>query len=111
MKGETLQVIRGPSDKHGNAGKGAVHTVEGIFAWGTTGRATSKFAEQSERQESSTISVELYVRRTADVKQRDRLKRSNGQTYEVMGFPTWDADSALTGRDFQWKLLQVRAST
>lgn len=110
MKGETLQVLRGDTDRRGNASKGASHSVEGIFAWGTTGRATSKFSPQEERQESATISVELYVPRTADVKQRDRLRRSNGQTFEVLGSPTWDSDSPK-GTNFKWKLLQVRLKT
>ena len=110
MKGETLQVIRGAADKHGNAAKSDSHTVEGIFAWGA-GRSTTRSSQQDNRQESSTLSVELYVPRTTSLKQRDRLRRSNGETYEVLGTGAWDQNSPMTGRNFGMKVYHVRVTT
>lgn len=106
---ETLQVFRGPADKHGNAAKDAAHTVTGIFAWGSSGKATRP-GQQDDRQESSTVTVELYVPRTSDLKQRDRIRRSNGELYEVLGPGAWDQDSPLTGRNFKMKVYHVRAT-
>ena len=74
---ETLEVYRGDNDKHGNANKIPHHTVEGVFAWGT-GTTSARFQGSNDRRESAQLTVELYVPRSADLKQRDRIKRADG---------------------------------
>lgn len=116
MVGETLQVYRGTgtgdngTDKHGNVTRAADHVVSGIFAWGSSGKGTSRFSTQNERQESATVTAQLYVPRTSDLKQRDRIKRGNGEWYVVTGHSLWDMDQPQTGRNFAWKLYQVEGT-
>lgn len=112
MKTETLQVFRGSgtggaaNDKHGNVNRAPDHEIEGIFSWGS-GRSTTKYTFENDRQESSRITAELYIPRTSDLKQRDRIKRSNGEWYQVIGAGAWDQLQPQTGRDFKWQVFQV----
>lgn len=103
MKTETLTVERGKTDAMSNRSN-IPHTVQGFFAWG------DRFSEDYNHRESASISPKLYVRRGSDVKARDRIVRSNGQAYAVIGHSLWDQDSPLTGRDFKWMLFQVEST-
>lgn len=90
---ETLQVFRGDNDKHGNANKTPHHTIEGLFAWSSSGKGTAKFRTSYERQESSILRAQLHVARDQDLKQRDRIKRTNGESYQVIGHAMWLEDN------------------
>ena len=107
---ETLQVYRGDNDKHGNANKSASHTIQGVFGWGT-GASTARFQTSNERQESATLTTELYVPRGQDLKQRDRIKRADGTWYSVVGHAAWDESNPMTGTDFRFKAYEVRGTT
>lgn len=107
---ETLQVFRGDTDKHGNANKTAHHVIQGVFSWGT-GTTSARFRGSNERQESATLTVELYVPRSVDLKQRDRVKRANGDWYSVVGHAMYDQPSPMTGTDFGFKAYQVTGTT
>ena len=107
---ETLRVYRGQTDKVGNPNKSAHHTIQGVFGWGTGG-STARFQSSNERQESATLTTELYVGRGEDLKQRDRIKRADGTWYSVTGHAMWDQPNPLTGTDFGMKAYQVEGTT
>lgn len=92
---ETLQVLRGPNDKLGNPNKPYSHTIEGFFGWGSSGRGTAKFRGADEGNKAVIVTAQLYVSRDADLKPRDRVKRSNGEIYDIVGHSLWDADFPL----------------
>ncbi|OMC55375.1 hypothetical protein A5747_13360 [Mycobacterium sp. IS-836] len=83
------------------------HTVEGFFGWGYGARGTGRYRFDLDHKESATVTAQLWVKRGSDVKPRDRILRSNGQEYAVVGHSMWDQDSPITGRDFGYTLFQV----
>lgn len=101
---ETLTVLRGDTDKYGNPNKEAHGTAKGIFAWGSGPRAN-----RNVKGNSSTVVTELYVKRGADVKARDRIRRANGEVYAVVGNAMWDQGHAFDGFDFGYMVFQVEA--
>lgn len=109
---ETLQVFRGDNDKHGNANKTPSHTIEGSFAWGSSGKGTARFSRQDERQESSTVTAQLLVPQTGDLKQRDRVQRANGEIYRVIGHAMWSEASPFGADPFldEDKIYQVEGT-
>jgi hypothetical protein len=101
---ETLTVSRGATDKYAERTTTETHTVEGVFAW-------SRFTDNKrDRQESASTTVDLYVPRGSDVEARDRITRSNGETYAVVGHAMWDQDHPVTGRDFGWMVFQLQST-
>lgn len=103
MNEETLKVFRGGTDRFGNPNKDARGTVKGVFAWGPVRR------DRRLKGESSSAAAELYVRRGADLKARDRVERANGEQYMVIGNPLWDQGHAFDGFDFGYMVFQVEA--
>ena len=104
MSGEPLTVLRGGTDKYGNSHKAVSGTVEGVFAWGKYARAG-----QDGRGESSQLKAELYVKRGTDLRARDRVVRSNGDAFAVVGGPAWDAIHPFDGFDFGWMIFQLES--
>ncbi|OYN81774.1 hypothetical protein CG716_05375 [Mycolicibacterium sphagni] len=105
MELETLNVYRGPTDRYGNPNKDIHGTVDGAFAWGGL-RFGGTIA--GGKAESSSASPQLYVRRGADLKYRDRVERANGETY-VVGRCAWDQDFPLDGYDFGYVVFELEA--
>lgn len=105
--GETLTVFRGGADKYGNPHKSEHGTVTGIFAWGP-GKSTNKYtSSQGFRGESNSLTAQLYVPRGSDLKDKDRIRRANGQEYAVVGAAAWDQGHPFDGFDFGWMVFQV----
>ncbi|AYD82192.1 head-to-tail stopper [Mycobacterium phage Wamburgrxpress] len=106
MNEETITVIRGETDKYGNRTNSDERTVKGIFSWGSGfGR------DRQSRGETASLATELYVKRSVDIRARDRLKRANGELYAVVGHSKWDQGHAFDGFDFGYKVYQVEAVT
>jgi hypothetical protein len=111
LKGETLEVTRGDTDKYGNPNKTPHGSIKGVFAWGP-GTGTNKFsagALANGRSESRSLTAELYVKRGTDLKARDRIKRANGEVYAVVGHAAWDQAHPFDGFDFGYAVFQVEA--
>lgn len=106
MDTEQLTVFRGGTDKYGNPNKRSNGTVDGVFAWTSKPRG-AQFIEG--RGEMAEIAAELYVERDADLKPRDRIARSNGEQYRVVGHSMWNQDHPMDGFDFGWKIFLVEA--
>lgn len=109
MRTETLTVQRGKTNAMSNRSNTS-HTVQGFFAWGSSGSSTGKFNIDYDHRESAGVTAQLYVRRGSDVQSRDRILRSNGQEYAVIGHSMWDQDSPLTGSNFGFMLFQVESA-
>lgn len=108
MMGERVEVYRGDTDKYGNPNKAAHGSVEGVFAWGTRGGATTRARrDESMKGESVALQVEFYVERGVDLRARDRIKRGNGQVFSVVAGPLWDQVHPFDGFDFGWAVYQV----
>jgi hypothetical protein len=108
---ETLTVYRGGTDKYGETYKEAHGTVSGVFAWGPGVTTTRARRDQDLKGESSAVQVELYVNSGADLKVRDRIRRPNGQAFNILAGPMWDCPQPQTGHNFGWKVFQVEAIT
>ncbi|AXH67816.1 head-tail adaptor [Mycobacterium phage Bromden] len=109
MNDETLTVYRGATDNRGNPNKQVHGTVKGVFAWGP-GTSTNKFGrDRNFKGESSSLTAELYVKRGADLKARDRIERANGEQYSVVGHASWDQGHPFDGFDFGYMVFQVEA--
>jgi hypothetical protein len=108
VKTEKLTVRRGKTDAMANR-VNTTHTVDGFFAWGSGARSSVHFDADYDRRESAAVSTELYVRRGADVRARDRIERFNGEVYSVVGHVLWDQDSPLTGHNFGWAIFNVES--
>lgn len=107
---ETVSVYRGGVDRKGNVDKSAHGTVDVAFAWGTSGRSTGRFASSSdERQESADITSQVYVLKGTDLRARDRIERSNGERYAVIGHPLWWQPNELEVFGGVWVVFQVEA--
>lgn len=100
---EQITVRRGATDAMSERAN-TTHTVQGIFAW-------SRHTDDTDRRESASTTVQLYVRRGADIQARDRLTRTNGEAYRVVGHSMWDQASPYTGKDFGWKVFQLESMT
>lgn len=85
-------------------------TVAAVWSWGIGARGQGRFSDTRTRNESATITGELYVPRGSDVKARDRVLRANGEKYVVVGHSLWDQSSPFTGRDFGWMGFQVEST-
>ncbi|SHT52912.1 Uncharacterised protein [Mycobacteroides abscessus subsp. abscessus] len=110
MVTETVQVFRGDTDKYGNPNKTPHGTAQVVFAWGS-GKQSGRFrGTRSGRDEATVITAELFVARGTDLKARDRIVRSNGEKYAVVGHQMWDQVEPLSGYDFGWMSFQVESA-
>lgn len=100
---ETLTVSRGSTDKMSKRTTDATHSVEGVFSWG-------RYRSDWDGRESAATTTELYVERGADVKARDRIARTNGEKYVVVGHPMWDQGQPQTGHDFGYMVVQLESA-
>ena len=106
LKGEPLAVTRGNTDKYGNRDKSAVGSVEGIFAWGAPSK---NFGVAAGRSQGDTQTVQLYVKKSVDLRARDEVVRANGEKYTVVGRPQWDQAHPWDGFDFEYKVIWLEA--
>lgn len=107
---ETVTVYRGGTDRKGNVDKAAAGSVAVAFAWGASGRSTGRFASSSdERQESADITSQVFAPKGTDLRARDRIERSNGERYAVVGHPLWWQPNELEVFGDVWVVFQVEA--
>lgn len=106
---ETVSLYRGDTDRKGNVSKEPSGTVELAFAWGTSGRSTGRFTSSEDRQESADITSQVYVVKGTDLRARDRIERSNGERYAVIGHPLWWQPNELEVFGYVWVVFQVEA--
>lgn len=100
---ETVTVYRGDTDRKGNVSKDAHGQVGVVFAWGTPSRSSD------ERVESAEFSAQVFAPKGTDLRARDRIQRSNGERYSVVGHPQWDEPSELEVFDYAWVVFQVES--
>lgn len=103
MRGETLKVFRGKTDRYGNADKSEYGAVEGVFSWGKYRRGSFN------RSNGTAMNCELFVARGADLRARDRVERANGEQYSVVGRAEWDQDYPFDGSSFGVMVFQLEA--
>lgn len=106
---EKVTVFRGGTDKYGNPNKAVHGTVDGVFAWGGSRGNGARFTQSNDRREAAAINADFYVARGTDVRARDRLKRSNGEEYTVVGHALWDQHHPMDGFDFGWMVFNVES--
>jgi hypothetical protein len=106
---EPVTVIRGENDRKGNANRTPQAVVDVAFAWGTSGRSTGRYTSSNDRQESADITSQVYVPYGEDVRARDRIERSNGERYSVIGHPLWWQPNELEVFGSRWVVFQVEA--
>ncbi|ANR90489.1 hypothetical protein [Mycobacterium avium] len=108
---ETLTIYRGATDKYGEPNKQPHGAITGVLAWGTSGKSSAKFNLSNDKSgESAGVTAQLYVKRGADLKPRDRIQRTNGEQYAIVGHSLWDQASPMTGRDFGWMTFQIEST-
>lgn len=103
MIGETLSVARGSTDKKANRETTSTHTITGVIGWGTWS------PNRGERAESAKGDAELYVAKGVDLRTRDRVTRSSGQTFAVVAGPLWDQPHPMSGRHYGWSVFTLHA--
>lgn len=106
---ETVTVYRGETDRKGNTNKGSHGSIGVAFAWGTSGKSTGRFTSAEDRQESADITSQVYAVRGTDLRARDRIERSNGERYSVVGHPLWWQPNELEVFGSVWVVFQVEA--
>jgi hypothetical protein len=100
---ESVTVYRGDTDRKGNVSKAASGSVDVAFGWGGLSRSRSDY------QESADTSPQIYAVRGTDIQARDRIERSNGERYSVIGHPLWWQPNELEVFGFVWVVFQVEA--
>ena len=85
------------------------HSADVVFAWGGGSKASTRYTTGRERRESSNLIAEIYVRRGTDIQARDRVVRSNGEAFTVIGHGLWDQVQPMSGNNFGWKAFQVES--
>ena len=106
---ESVTVYRGETDRKGNAVKDSNGTISVGFAWGTSGKSTGRFTSAEDRQESADITSQVYAVKGTDLRARDRIERSNGERYAVVGHPLWWQPNELEVFGNVWVVYQVEA--
>ncbi len=96
-------MFRGDTDRHGEPGKQPHGTVQGVIAWASVNDTDMP------RAETSATVADLYVPDGTDVRARDRIKRTNGDYYRVIGGAQWDQDHPFTGRKFGWTVYRLES--
>lgn len=102
---ETVSVYRGDTDRKGNAVKEPHGEVSVAFAWGGMSRSNGRFG----REDSSETSPLIYVEKGSDLRARDRVQRSNGERYSVVGHPLWEQPNELSVFGRVWVVFQVES--
>lgn len=100
---ETVSVFRGDTDRKGNAHKVPVGSVEVLFGWGGVSRVKGRY------EESADTSPQVFVRKGSDLMARDRIERSNGERYAVVGHAMWESPAELEVFGGVWVVFQVEA--
>lgn len=112
---ETITVNRGATNARGARETSSTHTIQGLFAWGQSGRSSGRYRANFSGQESATITAQLLVQRGTDLQARDRIMRTNGEGYAVVGNALWGEDFPLEdGYDSHlddWVVFQVVSTT
>lgn len=103
---ETVTVFRGGTDRKGNVNKEPSGTVGVVFGWGG---ASSSAGFPGDRDESSSVSAQVYVPVGADVRSRDRLERANGERYAVIGHAMWGQPTGLNVFGSEWAVFEVES--
>lgn len=107
---ESVTVYRGDTDRKGNVIKESHGTVDVAFAWGTSGRSAGRFSSSTDdRQETADITSQVYALKGTDLRSRDRIERSNGERYAVVGHPLWEGPNELEVFGQAWVVFQVEA--
>lgn len=107
---EQVTILRGETDNMSKRNEVEHGPIAAMFSWGIGARGSGRFRDTRTRNESATISAELYVPRGSDVQPRDRIVRGNGQKYVVVGHALWDQLSGYTAHDFGWMGFQVEST-
>lgn len=102
---ETVTVYRGETDRKGNATKSAAGSVGVVFSWSAASMNQGDFG----RRESSDSSPEVFTPRGADLRARDRIERSNGERYAVLGHPMWWQPGGVEVFGSEWIVFKVEA--
>lgn len=98
---ETVSVFRGDTDRRGNPVKVPTGSVGVVFAWGGVSRSSA------ERRESAESNPEIYAPAGVDLRARDRIVRSNGQRFAVVGGPLWDQPGGFEVFGSAWVAFEV----
>lgn len=102
---ETVFLFRGDTDRKGNAVKDAVGTVDVLIAWAQRSASSGRF----DRAESAVVAPEMYVPKGSDVRARDRIERSNGERFAVVGRPVWDGPSEVEVFGGAWMVFHLES--
>lgn len=102
---ETVLVFRGETDRKGNPNKTPNGSVQALFAWASMTAENGEF----DRQESASVSPQVFVVKGSDVKARDRIERSNGERYAVVGHAMWDQSAEMEVFGQSWIVFQLEA--
>lgn len=106
MVTETITVSRGKTDVM-SVRSNTDHTIQAVFTWSYGARA--HFRPNMDRRESATVVAQLMVQRGTDLQARDRIKRSNGETYIVVGHQLWDQVNPISGMDYKWMIFELES--
>ncbi|NEW33839.1 hypothetical protein GV791_14875 [Nocardia cyriacigeorgica] len=106
--GETVTVLRGTRDRVGDQQLSDHHTI-GPCAFWPSGAGSGAVRSDDDRRDTSTVSGELAVPRTADLLATDHVRRADGSLWIVVGAPQWDMDHPMTGWDTGYKIARVKA--
>lgn len=104
---ETVTVYRGGTDRKGNVSKEPSGTARVAFGWGSASRDV-KFP--GEREDSADVTAQVFVPAGVDVRSRDRLQRSNGERYAVIGHAMWGGQTnTMEVFGSGWVVFEVEA--
>lgn len=107
--GHTVEVYRFTRDRFGDETTTLVGTIEHVvFQWASAASVGLRFHPTDSFQETSNLSAVVFAPRHAPItlQARDRIKL-RGETYQVVGDRAWDEDHPVTGRDFDYYMMQV----
>lgn len=93
----------------GNQTRAAHGTVEGVFASGQGGSTSNYSDAEGFKGEANNFTAQLFVKRGTDLRDRDRLRRSNGDEYRIIGGASWDQVQPQTGHDYGWMVFQMES--
>jgi hypothetical protein len=102
--GHTIEVWRSTGrDRFGDATETLVGTIEHVvFQWTSAN-------PMDRAQETDMMSTVIFCPRNAAIqlRARDRIK-FRGETYAVIGDPSWNEDNPATGYNFGYYMMQVQ---
>ena len=100
---ESVTVYRGETDRKGNVNKEPHGSINVVFGWGSLSRSRSDY------QESADTTPQVFAAVGTDLRARDRIERSNGERYSVIGHPLWWQPNELEVFDTVWVVFQLEA--